>query len=810
MTSNSEPLERYYDSGTLGGLIRSGFLLLVARRVRPRTLSRFRRLFLDNAVNYVLYAVLIVLPAIVLDGYQRLRTALTGQPRTHPFGSWQFYLHTGLREDFAHHTNETTGYHHQRPAEASDVDDLTAWVMSVIQLLWDYEALMGIIWDEWTMLRLVLEAAERVGLADHAPFVRFVRQWELARPYRAPLNGTYGDVRKAAFDAFIQPFLEVLPEEERQRLHAEYIQAAAQERQQYQEQMSLLSTLKSGRYGDSKREISLWDAAIGVIYGGKYYLVDVVDRNERGAPIAYGYAGTSLDLVRQGDDLYTLDGRRLMRIGDQLYWADSGTRAGYVARPAISRVKAQVEAILQEPWSAGYDEADEFADVMLAETPRAVQARLRTLLPDTTQAALEQLSYAPIIINWDEQDGSRRLAALRRGRRGVGDHALTVIRTDRSIVFDQSHIYFDGTWSLAMAEVLTQSALRWCERAVGITASEACPPRSLTLKGSHRFFKAAERVREPAEVSAETTIWDISNLFSLRKRLGAVGTNLTINDLLVITRILHAAHYQPSALLHNQIDELRSSTSAQDRHAAQRIDRSLERGCKLNPALLIPVDASLSSPPERIYPITFRNMADALVWLWDDAWEAYQAYRRIEPPDTPEGVEAYHVFDQKRARLIGNLRAFGYVLDGNKSVAMRGESINIGIIKLLVGLPEWLQHTLKAIPEYVLPLNEIIRGDEVYSNVGRVAPESSLSRFMTAKDDGNTKALAWGVMTDAGGRLIVTMRDFRPHVKPLIRAGRRELAAEMSQEYVEAFTAELIGLVARLSAMLQAQPPKNT
>ena len=91
--------------------------------------------------------------------------------------------------------------------------------------------------------------------------------------------------------------------------------------------------------------------------------------------------------------------------------------------------------------------------------------------------------------------------------------------------------------------------------------------------------------------------------------------------------------------------------------------------------------------------------------------------------------------------------------------------------------------------------------------MGRVARGSSLTRFMSAKDDGNTKDLVWGVMTDDENRLYVTMRDFRPHVEPLIQAGRIDLARLMAQDYVQSYTRDLIGLVARLTAMLQVEIP---
>jgi hypothetical protein len=319
--------------------------------------------------------------------------------------------------------------------------------------------------------------------------------------------------------------------------------------------------------------------------------------------------------------------------------------------------------------------------------------------------------------------------------------------------------------------------------------------------------EAQARQRAP-EVSAETTIWDISQIFKLRSMLLETGTQLTINDLLVITRILHAAHYKPSPSVQKEIDALRASAqNSVEKNTVAAIARSLERGRLINPALLIPVDASSRDPQERLFPITFRNLADNLVWIWDDTWEAYQAYRRIEPPDTPEGVEALRKFALKRTFLIGNLRAFSFILAANKSVALRGESLNIAILKLLAHLPAPLQRLLNSIPEQIPVLNEIIKGDEVYSNVGRIAKGSTITRFMSAKDDGNTKALVWGVMTDDNDRLIVTMRDFRPHVKPLANIGRLELAHLMAQDYVVTYTADLIGLVARLAAMLQAEAP---
>ncbi len=84
-------------------------------------------------------------------------------------------------------------------------------------------------------------------------------------------------------------------------------------------------------------------------------------------------------------------------------------------------------------------------------------------------------------------------------------------------------------------------------------------------------------------------------------------------------------------------------------------------------------------------------------------------------------------------------------------------------------------------------LNDIIKGREVFSNVGAVAPDSTLTRFITAKDDNDRKTLAWGVLTDANGVMRLSLRDFRPHVRLLMDIGRRDLATCLVQDYLDAY-----------------------
>lgn len=808
MPPESEPLEYFFDASNLTGLIRSGMTMLKAQQVRPRAEAPAQRKFNIRQLGVqAVYIGLIAVPAVVLQAYHAVRTMLTSQPMGYPEGSWQFYLHFGLREDLAHHTNETTGYYTSRPANASDLDDLTAWVMTVMQFLWGYNDLMGVIWDEWTTLRLVSEVAQEAGLTQTPAFKNLLRQWEITRPYSAPLNGTYADVRHGSFDEFLSKRLDALPPTLRDTVSSRFRALASSQRENYQQQMSLLGRLVPGRFHDSKVPIPLWNARIGLVLGGRYYLLSVIDRDDNGAPVAYGPGGKRWLLNFRNGKPVDPSGSTLILRGIQLFRESDNEWVGYLDMSPASRIKGQLKQILEHAEANGLGD-EHHVDVLLAETPRKHQKRLRSLLPPDTQNLLNDLAQAPIIINWDRRARDTSLAELRRAHRGIGDHALTIMRTESSVIFDQSHVFFDGTWSMAMAEVLTSAAVQWCNRCITIAPSESSPLKPLTFKPSSAFIQQAKPRQQVPEISAETTIYDISLIFQLREMLDKTGTHLTINDLLVITRIFHASHYKPSPEVQKEIDDFEANArTSRERHAVAALEQSLQRGRLTNPALLIPVDASLLNPQERIFPITFRNLADNLVWIWDDTWESYQAYRKIEPPDTPEGIDALRKFTLKRTFLVGNLRAFSYILSANKSVAARGDSLNIAVLKRISHLPIAVQRLLNTIPERLSFLNEVIKGDEVYSNVGRVAKGSSITRFMSAKDDGNTKALVWGVMTDDTNRLIVTMRDFRPHVKPLVLANRIDLAHDMAQDYVVTYTSDLIGLVARLSAMLQTESP---
>jgi hypothetical protein len=144
-------------------------------------------------------------------------------------------------------------------------------------------------------------------------------------------------------------------------------------------------------------------------------------------------------------------------------------------------------------------------------------------------------------------------------------------------------------------------------------------------------------------------------------------------------------------------------------------------------------------------------------------------------------------FDNLQRQYLAGLAGFGKVMSKAKEIANAGETSSVGSIKLLAHMPVALQRLLDNIPGRFDTLNDIIKGREVFSNVGQVAKSSTLRRFITAKDDNEKKTLAWGVLTDANNRMIISLRDFRPHVKLLDNVGRHDLAQVMAQDYLDSY-----------------------
>ena len=227
----------------------------------------------------------------------------------------------------------------------------------------------------------------------------------------------------------------------------------------------------------------------------------------------------------------------------------------------------------------------------------------------------------------------------------------------------------------------------------------------------------------------------VRKLFQRRSDL----LQLTVNDLLVLFRAIHAITYQPAPDLVHELETLTRSDTT--RAAAEETLAAITRRDQI-PAILIPVDASQRSPRDRLYPMTFEvPLRDLdLINLHQRVIDALDAYEQA----THNRSGFYADFDELQRTYLATLAGFGTVLSKAKEIALAGESVSIGTIKLLAHIPTPLQRLLDQVPGQFDVLNDIIKGREVFSNVGAVAPTSTLTRFITAKDDNDKKDIGLG------------------------------------------------------------------
>jgi hypothetical protein len=786
-----------FPAGNLPSLILSGLISADDRKItRKRADEDINTLFQGaKLLPRGLYSVLFAGPAVVLAAYQKILT-LSGKSAEEAFpeGMWQFYLQFALREDTGRHTTETIGYHKDKPANAALIDDIASWVMASISTLFDADALMGTLWTEWTTLRLICNALVEAGIADEPPNAEVLRDWVMVRPYHTQGGQSYSERRRDAFEMFAQRYLEQLPTHLLQRLQQEMQTLAEQERDAFQSQMSLLAHLEPSRYRDERTNVRLWDAKVGVIWRGHTYLIDVVAKDDQGRPIAFTDTGESWPLRFDGagnpldprNNPLVIQGGWLYRFNAQGY----AEAAAYLLPTDPSVVKGYIQKIVQTPRPP----AMSIVDRRLASAPRGEQSKLRSLLPKETQQAIWALANTPIIINWDQQEREQPLGLLRKaGQRGVGDHPLTIFRTQDSVVFDMSHIFFDNNWAMVMSEVITNQATAWAHYLV--TAQPEAPRKPLeplAFTASPQFEARSSELEQEyfpisAETDAETMPLDLSLVHQSRRWLRQRGVDLTVNDMLILARILHAALYKPGKQVAQQIAALPADLQ-------KEVIESLEASRGINPAMLIPMDASFVNPKERIFPVTFRNPLGGLFEAFEASQDILKQYRVGKGDE-----EIWAKFNAQRKELLSYLKAFGDTLKAMKLIANRGETLNVASIKLLGNLPPQMQYFINQVPDRVGILSEIVKGEEVFSNVGRVAAESSLTRFASAKDDGRAKRLVWGILTDDKGMMHITLRDFRSHVVPLLKAKHEGLAQLLAKDYVDSYADALTRLAGQIA-----------
>lgn len=741
----TELVAQVVPAGNVPGMILNGLLRLSGRRQMADVAHRDVNMLLkgvEQVLDAAVYSTFFAGPAAVLWGYRNL-LKLAGKPPEDffPDGAWQFYVEYALREDTARHAVETYGFDTglaRYGIHLSAVDRLTSWAMACIHCLHNYQELLKNEWREKVYLNLLIQVTKKLPEADS--YVYLSRLWENQRPYARSADvgdqETYALYRRRKFDELLEGALSRLPAD----VHREWVTKVQTAKEHdlplYLRQMSVLARLVPDTYNETRQNLRIEQAHVGVIWRGKYTLIPACQ------------PGTSLPA-----DVQTVR----VQIGQLM----SATSSGEQSEPLLS----------------------------LARLRRASWPRLMKQLNSSLASELDVLGLAPILLNGDPRSRNLPLAELRQAERGIGSHAVTIFDTSETFVFDMSHIFFDGLWGASLAEILTNEALAWGTylHDLPLVGVDALRPRELTFCFTSTDLESvAQAQRVTFEVSVENNNINIRAILTLRKLFERRNERirLTVNDFLLLYRAIHAATYKPDPELMDALKNAAASNGP-SRPGARAALEAIELSGTTNPAVLIPIDASQRGPRERLYPMNFDvPLKDLnLLELHANSLKALDAYQE----STSDREKLYDDFDQYQRTYLATLAGFGEVVAKAKRIAASGEDTSIGVLKLVGVLPTPIQHLLEKIPQRSDMLNDLIRGREVLSNLGAVAKSSSLVRFITAKDDNEQKSLAWGVITDAAGTLHISLRDFRPHVGLLVTARRNDLAEWVARDYLESY-----------------------
>lgn len=733
-----EILERFPPTRDALDVVTNGLKALAGRRLGADQVRRDTQLLFAGLEKATAVYGLFVGPATVIGLYQSL-LRLTGRnpDDAFPDGTWQFYVEYALREDTARHTVETYGFDallQNHKVILGRADRMAAWVMASIYALRTYDRLLQNEWRERVYLRELREVV-REQMGDER-FEGLYRQWEQERPYSRGRDAhekvDYPAYRRAKFDAFLQEAMVGVPTHVR-RLWVERVTTAKGDLDAYQRQMSILACLEPDTYDEVKRPLTLGEACVAIVYEGRYYLLPLLDERTDKPITVSAVRSWLMALVAQQKP------------------------------PALASGQLAALAMVQRSsWAGG------------------LQRRLSGELLDN----LARLQKAPILLNFDKRPFELPLSQIRQAERGVGGHAITIFDTGRTFVFDLSHIFFDGIWGAGIAEILTNEALAWAtylrKGALVPVMQEAPAPLWLQLTAAD-WALVQKQPRIQPEACGETAVINIRAIRGLRRLFKQRSDllTLTVNDILILYRAIHATTYLPDPDLVTALNHLMQRTATRDAAAATL--EALSYQSDDNPAVLIPVDASKRSPRERVHPVSFELPLAELNLL-------EQHRTTIQALDSyTKGLVSYQQFDELQREYLTTLATLGGIFAHVKEMAAEGSTTSIGSIKMLAHLPKSLQNLLTKIPERFDVLNDIFRGREVFSNVGAVVPGSTLTRFMTAKDDNEQKTLVWGIVTDAEEQMMITLRDFRPHVGKLVRANHSELANRITQDYLTSY-----------------------
>lgn len=655
------------------------------------------------------------------------------------------------------------------PALHGETSLLAGCIFTVAQLLYHYADLLACEWDN-RMYARDLASSVLSGQAGASPLQT------IGRVSIEPSAEMFADLA-----AYVRAYERAL-EERRQRCaqlfaHSGYdaaLQAHMGRRERdlpaYQRQMSLLQSLRPGRHGDVPVPIPIDKLSIAVRKGNRYVLIPV-------------------------------------------YMPEQGRATGSYRMISREEIRGYAEYIGGLP-----DEGPLSLNPSLPRILRRYQHGVRKRYSPEALTELEVLASAPVVINWNIHDASRNLSLIRQTQRGGNDQPLTLIRTERGVVCDFSHILFDGLWASSVAHYVTHFTTSITNSELEDTVAAAKEPPFLDVPADRQEESSPSAViaarpdrartvqlerdvdnkeREAThtdklvhEVSAELGGIELKSLTASLQLMNLHGVTITLNDLLLLARMLHAKTYKPSMDVEQALASLTEPKEAQSAARLWRKRMEVERQCP--PALLIPIDATERDPKERLYMTSIRpndlpkGLLEQLAQLLHPRSATTNSF-----PTIMRGVNE-------------RLAETGLIFRKKFNLARQGRSFSTKASRLFVASPYPMRDAGDWVTEQVKGLRTRVKGDELFSNLGQMPPWSTATRFMSARSSGKAQQRVWGIMTDNRQQLMITLRDFHPFTVMLIRNGQGHLAASILQDYLNAFGDTLLLLAQRLASLLES------
>lgn len=537
-------------AGNVPGLIASGLARLGSnnnpsqKEVKRDINMLFRGMnhMFDHAVFIAAFAG----PAQVIRGYHSL-LQLTGKSpdAAFPEGTWQFYVDYALREDPARYAIETRGFDkalHDNKIHLDDIDRITTWAMTAIQTLHHYPQLLENEWRERVYIREIINLSDDETHRDK--YQKLFKKWLAVLPYRrmADARGDedYPAYRRRKFDEWLFSSLTSLSREQKVEWMKRIKAAKSDEMPDYVRQMSIRSFLMPDQYAETRTPLDLESIHVAIVYGDHYYLIPICEK-------------------------------------------------GSTEQIDFTRVRSYITAIVQQPSKHAPADLDIFARIK-----RGQWETVRRKLPETLVDELSMLRLCPIVLNFNPRQHDQPIAEVRQAERGIGNHSLTIFDTRESFVFDQSHIYFDGSWGAALAEIMTNEALAWAAHLVNqereVPTERPYSPRFKISKSTRQYVEKLEQVTP--EVAAESTDIRLDRVLALRRifKQRSDLLKLTVNDMLLLYRAIHAVTYKANTKIIDDLEYL-----AADKFTREAATKAMEaiKAYTAPPAILIPVDAKI-------------------------------------------------------------------------------------------------------------------------------------------------------------------------------------------------------------------------